>query len=450
MSRLNNKAWKILREEIKKTTQNASVSFSVQRDNVLRRLEILRQQSGIPATLEELRQSVVDIFPNFNEKVLKKAAKANQPNALGRIGVTVGVVGVGAVSLAGLIWVVNLPYPMIRRPVAKVAPMLLLPSYISMDRNYKDAISNVEQAQQLIDRSTSRADIDLGGNKVELAKQNLDALPVWFLGYEPVFYCSFFSCSWKFTFDEFQAARSSVGRMEAKVFQEKNALTQLEKAEANLKTAKQQYQQTTNPVTRGEALVSWQSNLDQLNQLPPDTLARKMAETKLKAYQRDFDQVGGVLSTSSRTGILITTAKNYALQATKICANPPHPVYQWEQCIKLWQDAGEQLKQVPLEHPGYVEAQQLLAAYKSNVAEIEIRLKTEADSANALEQAKNRIEKLLATVPTGLQPEQRGLILSEVQGIIYQLEKVKPGSTGYKQAQELLQSAENKVKQLQQ
>jgi hypothetical protein len=48
----------------------------------------------------------------------------------------------------------------------------------------------------------------LGGEKVKLARENLDALPVWFLGYEPVFYCSLFGCSWKFTFDEFQAARA--------------------------------------------------------------------------------------------------------------------------------------------------------------------------------------------------------------------------------------------------
>lgn len=174
-----------------------------------------------------------------------------------------------------------------------------------------------------------------------------------------------------------------------------------------------------------------------------------MAETKLTAYLRDFEQVGGLLSNSSRTGILMTTAENYALQASKICANPPHPVYQWEQCIKLWQDGVEQLKQVPLEHPGYVEAQELLAKYKSNLAEIEIRLKTEAGSAKALEDAKIRIEKLLASPSTDLHSEQGRLILSELQGIIYQLEKVQPGSTGYQQAQELLQSAENKIKQLQ-
>jgi hypothetical protein len=96
-----------------------------------------------------------------------------------------------------------------------------------------------------------------------------------------------------------------------------------------------------------------------------------------------------------------------------------------------------------------VEAQELLAKYKSNLAEIEIRLKTEAGSAKALEDAKIRIEKLLASPSTDLHSEQGRLILSELQGIIYQLEKVQPGSTGYQQAQELLQSAENKIKQLQ-
>jgi hypothetical protein len=32
---------------------------------------------------------------------------------------------------------------MIRRPVARTAPILLLPSYLKMDRNYRQAISKV-------------------------------------------------------------------------------------------------------------------------------------------------------------------------------------------------------------------------------------------------------------------------------------------------------------------
>jgi hypothetical protein len=46
----------------------------------------------------------------------------------------------------GVVWVANLPYPVIRRPVARNAPILLLPSYISMENNYRQAIARSADA----------------------------------------------------------------------------------------------------------------------------------------------------------------------------------------------------------------------------------------------------------------------------------------------------------------
>jgi hypothetical protein len=119
MSRLNNKAAKILQDEIKRIDGNNKTSFAVQSHNALQRVEILRKQPGTAATLEELCQNLVDLLPNFDEEVLRRAAKANRGGGLGK---TLAAVALGGIGLAGLIWVVNLPYPMIRRPVAKVAP----------------------------------------------------------------------------------------------------------------------------------------------------------------------------------------------------------------------------------------------------------------------------------------------------------------------------------------
>ncbi|MFQ4141339.1 hypothetical protein [Chlorogloeopsis sp. ULAP02] len=70
-------------------------------------------------------------------------------------------------TVTGSVWVVNLPYPMIRWPVAKTAPILLLPSFISMDRNYRGTVNYVEQADQLINKATSQADIEYGADKVK-------------------------------------------------------------------------------------------------------------------------------------------------------------------------------------------------------------------------------------------------------------------------------------------
>ncbi len=61
-------------------------------------------------------------------------------------------------STAGVIWVVNLPYPMIRLPVAKTAPILLLPSFINMDHHDRGALAAVEQADQLINKATANSE----------------------------------------------------------------------------------------------------------------------------------------------------------------------------------------------------------------------------------------------------------------------------------------------------
>ena len=170
MSRLNNRAFEILRVEVFKCSGN-DIAGKVQRDIALKRLEKLRMQNGTPATFAELRQTVSDILPNFNEKVLKEAANANKPKGMFGLLAFATVFVAGA---AGVIWVANLPFPMIRKPVASVAPLILLPSYIKMDNDYRQAISLVEQADQLVNKASGPADINLGAEKVTKAQKHLN------------------------------------------------------------------------------------------------------------------------------------------------------------------------------------------------------------------------------------------------------------------------------------
>lgn len=284
MSRLNNRAFEILRTEVQKCTGDDPVS-KVEQEIVLKRLQKLRSQQGSPASLEDLRDTIVDVLPQFSEQALKAAAKANRPaGSSSKITWAAGIL----VGTAGLIWVANLPYPMIRWPVARTAPILLLPSYISMDHNYRRAVALVEQADQLVNRATGPADFELGAQKVKEAQKHLDALPVWFLGYWPQYTFWF---GWQFTLDEFKSARANVARMDAKLFQEKQAQTLLTQGEQTLNTAKQQYQQASTPVDKEKAIASWQAALDQMEQIPRETLAGQAAQTKLAAYKRDFQQV---------------------------------------------------------------------------------------------------------------------------------------------------------------
>ena len=347
-----------------------------------------------------------------------------------------------------VVWVANLPYPVIRRPVAQKAPILLLPSYMNMESNYRQAITSVQQAQQLIENPTSPADLDLGEQKVKTAQKNLDALPVGFLNDWPEYRYGWYD--WRFNIYEFNTARTKIGQLEAEVFQEKNAQILLTDSEQALQKAKQQYQQALTPTDKQATIASWRSSIDQLKQIPSLTLAGKTAQTKLNNYQREFQEVVGLAAGNERVSTFIGAARQFSWEAAKSGQNPPHAVAEWQQVENLWQQAIAQLQQIRSDDlTGYAEAQKLLAQYNSNLGQVKIRRQAEQASVDTLQRAQDRIEKLLASIPTDATSVNQNYIISELQGIINELEKVQNGTTAYLKAQELLLSAQNKLKQLQ-
>ena len=442
MSRLNDRAFNILSAEVE-TCATSDTLGQAEKEIAIARLKELRKQKGTPATETELRDTVIDVFPHFSEKALKAAAKANRPP-----GVFAKIQWTAALLLgaAGVVYVVNLPYPMIRRPVARTAPLLLLPSYVSMDRNYRQAIASVEQADRLVNSATSAADLELGERKVKQAQAHLDALPVWFLDYYPQRYCTLFGCTWQFTLDEFEAARKQIGRMEARVFQEKNAQTLLIQGEDKVNQAKQEYERVRTAAEKQKAIAAWQAGMDLLNQIPPQTLAGQMSKTKLAAYQRDFRQVSTLAVASQRNYSLIEAAKQFGWTAASASQNPPHSAAQWQEVANLWQQAIQRLQQVPLGDPAYLDAQQRLAQYQQNLGVARTRQQAEKESAIALQRAKDLIsqwQSLAASNPN------RGLLASQLQSIVNQLDKVRSGTTSTDEARQLLTFARAKLQELQ-
>jgi hypothetical protein len=347
----------------------------------------------------------------------------------------------------GVVWLANLPYPIIRRPVAQTVPLLLLPSYMSMDENYRQAIASVEQAQQLIERATSPADLNLGEQKVKAAQKNLDALPIWFLHDWPDY--RYWWYDWRFDIYGFNSVRTKVGQLEARVFQEKNAQTLLTDNEQALSQAKQQYEQASTPADKQVAIASWRLAIDQLKQIPSVTLAGKTAQAKLNNYQRDFQEVVGLAAGNERVSTLIQVARQYAWEAAKAGQNPPHSIAEWQQVEKLWEEAMAQLKQIRSDDlTGYAEAQKLLAQYSTNLGQVTVRRQAEQDAKETWQRAQSRIERLLAS-SMDAKSFNRNQIISEIQGIINELEKVPNGTTAYLKSQELLLSAKNKLNQLQ-
>lgn len=443
MARLTHRAFEILRAEVNKCAGN-DLAFQVQREIVLKRLQRLRSQDGPFVSYAEIREVVIDLFPKFSEKSLKAAAKANRPPGMwSKIKFAIVLLA----GSAGVVWVANLPYPMIRRPVAKTVPILLLPSYMNMDYHYRQAIALVEQADQLVNKATSAADLNLGAQKVKEAQNHLNALPVWFLDYEPKYNFWF---GWRFTLDEFKTARTNVGRMEAKLFQEQQAQTILEQGEKALQEAKQQHELAQTWTDRQKAIAAWQAALDQLEQLPAETLVGRTSQTKLAAYKRDFQQIASVATETKRTGTLMDAAREFALAAAKLGQNPPHKTEQWQQIEQLWEQAIDRLQGIRVEDAGYLEAQKLLATYQTNLGTVQNRRQAEETSAAALEGAKSLIpswQRLNSSTENAAW--ERSQMISQLQGIINQLEKVQPGTTAYGEAQKLLQSAQKRLTQMQ-
>ncbi|MCC3427060.1 MAG: hypothetical protein JGK12_24900 [Microcoleus sp. PH2017_01_SCD_O_A] len=444
MGRLTDRAFDILRAQVDKCAADDALAGGVYRKMVMKRLEKLRSQNGTFASREEIRDTFKDEFPTFSEEALKAAVKANQPPGLfSKIIWIGGFLGAGA----GIIWLVNLPIPIIRHSVANTFPILLMPSFSSMDYNYRQAIALVEQSDQLVNKATAAADFEYGDTKVKQAQKHLDALPVWFLGYYPKTYCSFSGCTWRFSVDEFQAARKNIGRMDAQIFQQKNAFTELNQVEQTLDAAKQQYQQAKTAADRQKATGNWQSAIDRLNQIPAETLAGETAKKKLQAAERDFQAMGGIATGSVHADNLIEAAKEFALSAAVASQKPPHPAAQWEQIAGLWEEGINRLKMVPVDNPGYLDAQTKLAQYQKNLGISQIRLQAERDSEKALQEAKSLFANLQNNVNSPSQNPSNSL--GQLQQIINQLESVKPGTTVYPESQKWLQSARKKQQEWQ-
>ena len=296
----------------------------------------------------------------------------------------------------------------------------------------------------MVNRATSLEDLQLGQEKVDRAQKNLDALPVWFLGYEPQMYRTFFSFGWKFTFDEFQVARAKVGRMDAKIFQEINAYNKLEAARLEISQAKQNYQQTEDPIVKQQAIAAWQAGIDKLNQLPANTVAKEQAEASYQAYIRDFRQVSGLVAGNHRTNKVIAVAQQFHNKTTTSCTSPPYSVNRWRECANLLSRAIRILEEINLEDEGYLESQTLLATYEAELSEIRIRQQEESDS----QRAYDRAQQMITDLPKSIDRSNRDRTAKDILRIINQLEKVKAQTTVYEDAVVMMGFANNKLKQL--
>ncbi|MBE9207893.1 hypothetical protein IQ244_15450 [Nostoc sp. LEGE 06077] len=404
--------------------------------------QMVSQQPTKPKTLAELEQEIAAQGQVSSTSSQQKPGKANR--GIGKLIWITILIGIPA----SLVWVANQPEPTIRRTVVQKAPFLLLPSYISMEQHYRQALILIEQAEYLIERPTSAADLALGEQQLQQTKTHLNNLPTGLANDWPEYKYGWYE--WRFSVYGLNELRRQVGQLEAQVFQEKNAQTLLVDNDQALLNAKQQYQQVTTITDKKLAIAAWRSALDKLEEIPSQTLAGKTAQNQLDAYKREFQEVVGLAAGNERVSALITAAQQFSWQAAKAGQNPPHTVTEWQQIENLWSEAINRLQQISASDVvGYAQAQKLLATYETNLGQVKVRRQAETDSVQALARAQREIENLVASMPNDPKNLDRHRVISQLHSIINQLEKVEKGTTVYLKAQELLLSANSKFKQFQ-
>ena len=354
----------------------------------------------------------------------------------------------------GLLWVVNLPYPAIRRPIHNRFPLLLLPSQIYIDNNYKQSVRFVKQGQQLVDSATSLEDILLGEQSLIKAQKYLDGIP--FMPLEELnqhnqgfygnrgFYVSF-------SHFDMQRLRGDVGKLEAKIFQEKTAHNLVTESLSSIDNAKNQYQQLDNEAEKKEAIKEWRSAINKLTEIPASTVARKNLDAKYNNILNDFKVEVGEVYVDEQLDTFIATAQQFSRQAISLANNPPHIDAKWEEVERFWQMAIAELELVSKDDlQAYSQSKKLIAEYSANVAKIRLRKQAEQKSVLAFNNAQQQVQRLLKNTPATPESLNVNKTIADLQNIVNELNKVETDTTVYQQSQNLKVFANNKIQELQQ
>ncbi len=140
----------------------------------------------------------------------------------------------------------------------------------------------------------------------------------------------------------------------------------------------------------------------------------------------------------------IEAAQVFAKATGQASQNPPHTSAKWEQTANLWQKAIARLEEISVEDSGYASAQKLLATYQTNLWTVQTHLQAEQEALETLKQVQTSSQDLVANASSS----DSNQTTAKLQGMVSQLQTVSPGTTAYAEAQNLLQSAQEKLKQL--
>ena len=351
------------------------------------------------------------------------------------ISLAIGLVG-GGLAIA------NLPIPLIRQPIARHAPFLLLPSLVAWDHHYREGTVALKQAEQLIQQAKHPDDLALGDRSLKLAQHHLNALPLEdFSQYDASYYCSIRSCSWQFSRQEIQQRRELAARIESTLVQEQHLQSQLQQITDAIAEDQVNYQKATSETQKQPIVTQWQQDIQQLEALSSNTLTGKLAGVEKAKAETAFQNATGFSHNQKRSGNLIRAAKQFALSAQTMSKGASHSTTEWQTILNQWDSAIAQLQSVSPDNPDYISSRKALADYQQQQGRVTVRMEEERSAITQLQTTEVQINSLVRSY-SGM---NRDRAKAELMSIEARLNKIPTGTTSYEQAQEWLVSLRKRL-----
>ena len=407
MPRLSDRAFKVIELEIA-NLHNQGIIDKLDSLILTARLRSLRVQPGKHLTRIEVWESLCDVIPDIEPKVLISAAASGQNFSDVRISAGVGAAAVlvaSALSLDAMTAPVDFP---------------LLGSQVSQSAADSLSESLPKPITKPLSERSAKA-TELSDNPI------LKRLPL------PA----------RFT-DASSALPEPTALSQAKGLGWQAALKG-----KNPPHSSQHWRETAS---------LWRQALVYLNQVPAGYAGYESVEEKIAFYERNLDEVerrivaaaarersarvqnptpGGqavapkFVATEAETDYLVI-ARRYGWQASLAAQNAPYPTQKWADISRLWKQALHNLEQIPADAPQYEEAQRVKAIYQQNLASVRHHYQKEqaaSQTVSSLQAALSEIES------SGAMPQVRE---AKSQAIVAQLEAIPASTNAYLQAQEAI------------
>lgn len=227
------------------------------------------------------------------------------------------------------------------------------------------------------------------------------------------------------------------------------SIQQIEAAEAAATRASQKSQATLQTSTNWQGVKAlWQEAIAQLQTIPVSSPFYHLAQHRLRVFQQASRSATQALTLEDRATKQLNTAQSTAkLAATR--QSTAKSLENWQLTQATWQVAVNTLQKIPRTATSYSEAQKLLAAYQTNLAEVRGRTEQEWLSSNGYRQAMAQAQRA-----NSLEGQNQWTAAKTTwQGALNSAKQVPKGTFFYNQAQSLvgtyeaaLRLAESKLK----